>query len=182
MLVFNSIFGALTCWTIYRTALRIFGRDSCHLVGLGLGALSRHDFLVGALDLGDQPVGVPAQPAVHADGRDGRRRAHLVVDRLRTAVGRRGAQQSFGAGVSALRRMLAGVSAASPRQALRRSCSRQRRRLLDDDHALAGAQLRGDGPVRLHPRQFRQRAAHRQQSAGRRPVCARLSSHAKRSS
>ena len=26
MLTFNSIFGALTCWTIYRTALRIFGR------------------------------------------------------------------------------------------------------------------------------------------------------------
>jgi hypothetical protein len=26
MLTFNSLFGALTCWTIYRTALRIFGR------------------------------------------------------------------------------------------------------------------------------------------------------------
>jgi len=26
MLTFNSVFGALTCWTIYRTALRIFGR------------------------------------------------------------------------------------------------------------------------------------------------------------
>ncbi len=26
MLSFNSLFGALTCWTIYRTALRVFGR------------------------------------------------------------------------------------------------------------------------------------------------------------
>ena len=26
MLTFNSVFGALTCWTIYRTALRLFGR------------------------------------------------------------------------------------------------------------------------------------------------------------
>jgi GT2 family glycosyltransferase len=26
MLSFNSVFGALTCWTIYRTALRVFGR------------------------------------------------------------------------------------------------------------------------------------------------------------
>ena len=38
LLTFNSFFAALTCWTIYRTALRVFNENGCDLVGLDLGA------------------------------------------------------------------------------------------------------------------------------------------------
>ena len=94
LLVFNSAFAALTCWTIYRTARRVFNETVAVWSGWIWALASLHYLLVGARDLGDQRVGVPGEPALHADGGDGRRRAALVVDWLRFAVGSCGAHQS----------------------------------------------------------------------------------------
>ncbi len=121
LLMFNSIFGALTCWTIYRTARRVFGENSRRLVRVDLGVASLHHLLVGARDMGNQPVGLPAEPAVHADGGDGRRRAALLMDWLRFAVGRCGADQSVRAFIPAVRRMLARLSVAPSREAMDRA-------------------------------------------------------------
>ena len=100
----------------------------------------------------------------------------VVVDRLRPALGRRGADQSLRAVVPALRRMLAGLPTAPSRKTVRRAGPAERGRLLDDDHAVAGAQLRGVRQARVRARQLRQRAAHRQQSSGRGHVRAGLPS------
>jgi hypothetical protein len=71
LLTFNSLFAALTCWTIYRIAVRVFNPTVAGR--LDLGVVSRHHLLVGEVDLGDEPVSVPAEPALHADLGDGRR-------------------------------------------------------------------------------------------------------------
>ena len=75
LLTFNSFFGALTCWTIYRTAKRIFNPTVAIWAGWVWALYPDTIYWAVKLDLGDQPVGVPVEPAVHADGRDGRRRA-----------------------------------------------------------------------------------------------------------
>ena len=91
--------------------------------------------------MGDQRVDVPVEPAVHDDGGDGRRRVALVVDWIRLAMGRCSVDQPIGAFVPAVCRMLAGLSVAPSREAIRRASLAKRHCFLDDDHAMAGTQL-----------------------------------------
>src|ERR1700759_4861103 len=47
-------------------------QSHCRCVGgMAVGALSRYDLLGVALDWGDEPFSFSAEPAFHADGRDG---------------------------------------------------------------------------------------------------------------
>ena len=181
LLTFNSVFGALTCWTIYRTALRIFSRTVAIWSGW-VWALYPDTIFWSVRWIWETSLS-----------------AFLLSLLFMLTVEMEGDERTsswIGYGV------LWGIAALTNPSALaflpfagcwlvyqlhRRGkrfvvpAVAQRGRLLDDDHALAGAQLRGDGPVRLHPRQFRQRAAHRQQSPRRRPICPRLPSQPKRS-
>src|ERR1035441_3194056 len=99
--------------------------------------------------MGDQRVGVPAESAVHADSGDGGRRAALVMDWLRLAMGRCRADQPVCALVPAVCRVLAGLSVAPSREAVYCASFAERCCFLDDSHALAGAQLWSTRPARV---------------------------------
>ena len=167
MLVFNSVFAALTSWTVYRTARRIFGEtvavwsgwvwalypDTIYWSVKWIWETSLSAFLLSLLFM----------LTVEMEG-DERSSSWLGYGLLwGVAALTNPAALSFlpFAGcwlVYQLHRR--GKRFVVPGRA-------ERRRLLDDDHALAGSQLRGVWQVRVPARQLRQRAAHRQQSAGR---------------
>ena len=85
---------------------------------MGLGGVALQHLLVRKLDLGNQPVGVSAQPAIPAHAGDGSRQSPLFMVQLWTAVGPCRADQYFHDCVASFLRMLARLPVAPSRQAL----------------------------------------------------------------
>ncbi len=160
LLSFNSLFAALTCWTIYRTALRIFNEKVAIWSGW-IWALLPYTIYWAVRWIWETSLS-----------------AFLLSLLFMLTVEMEGDERSsswigYGLiwGVAALTNPAAmaflpfagcwlAYQLHRRGQALCRSRSAERGGFLDDHHALAGTQLRGDGPVRFHPRQLRQRAAH----------------------
>ncbi len=176
LLSFNSLFGALTCWTIYRTARRVFNPTVAVWAGWVWALYPDTIFWavkwIWETSLSAFLLSLLFMLTVEMEG----------DERLSSWIG-------YG--------LLWGVEALTNTAALsflpfagcwlayqlhRRGkrylapALRQRSRLLDDDHAVAGARLPRHGTFHSGARQCRQRVAHRQQSAGRRAVRAGLSS------
>ena len=169
MLVFNSIFAALTSWTIYRTARRVFNETVAIWSGWIWALFPDTIFWsvrwIWETSLSAFLLSLLFMLTVEMEGDE--RASSWIGYGLLWGV----AALSNPAALSFLpfagcwlvyqlhRRGRAFCEASRPK----RGC------FLDDHHAVAGAQLRGVRQARFHPRQLRQRAAHRQQPAGRGP-------------
>ena len=141
LLVLNSAFAALTCWTIYRTARRVFNETVAVWSGW-IWALLPYTIFWSVRQIWETSVSafllsLLFMLTVEMEG-DERLSSWIGYGLLWGVVG---ADQPVCALVPAVCGMLAGLSVASPRKAICRPSLAERRRFLDDDHALAGAQL-----------------------------------------
>src|SRR5215469_11940268 len=122
---------------------------------MAMGHLAVRCLLFGRLDLGDESICLPAEPALTDHIADARRRSPLLMGRLWAAVGTCRTDEYRRSRLASLLRQLARLPIAPSRQALPGAGGIKCGDLLDHVDPVAGAELRRVWPHGLHPRQLR---------------------------
>jgi hypothetical protein len=149
LLTLNSIFSALTCWTLYRIGRRVFGETVAVCTGW-LWALHPASIYFSVLWIWETSLSAFLLSLVFLVTLEMAEDDRLLA-RLRSTVGSRWPNQSGHARVASLLRLLAGLPATPSRQTVSRACIAWRLQFLDRLDALGGPKLHGVSPTDLNP-------------------------------